>query len=55
MTIELKYRNPVSGKVFHHYFKESESNLALDYLKDAQECGQEILIWRLLPWKVFRK
>ena len=48
MTIELKYKNPVSGHIGHYFFPDLESKLALDYLEDAMKCGCEILIWRLI-------
>lgn len=48
-TIELKYYNPNSGRTFHTFFPALESELALDYLTDAQNCGCVILIWRLIP------
>lgn len=48
MTIELKYQNPVNGRIFHYFFPAGESRLALDYLQDAVACNQVILIWRLL-------
>lgn len=49
MHIELKYFNPNSGKVSHFFFPDIESDLALDYLNDAKNCGCIILIWRLVP------
>lgn len=48
-TIELKYYNPNSGKTSHYFFPDIESDLAVDYLTDAKQCGYVILIWRLLP------
>ena len=47
--IELKYYNPNSDKTSHFFFPETESNLAVDYLNDAKECGCIIQIWRLIP------
>ena len=49
MHIELKYFNPNTGKTAHFLFPDIESDLALDYYKDAEMCGCEILIWRLVP------
>lgn len=48
-TIELKYYNPVTNRIMHHFFPELEVKLALDYLNDAKTCGCSILIWRLVP------
>ena len=49
MHIELKYFNPNTGKTSHFLFPDIESELALDYYNDAEMCGCEILIWRLVP------
>lgn len=49
MTIELKYYNPNTGRTSHLFFPEVEMELVADYLKDAQNCGCQILIFRLIP------
>lgn len=48
-TIELKYYNPNTGNIRHHFFPAIEIKLARDYLDDAITCGCKILIWRLVP------
>jgi len=50
-VIELKYVNPRTGKVFHTFFPDIESDLAREYLEDAKRCNYLILIWRLVPMR----
>ena len=49
MHIELKYYNPKTGYIGHYFFPDHEVETARDYFDDAVNCGNIILIWRLIP------
>lgn len=49
MKIELMTKDPATDTIAHYIWDIKDMNIALDYLKDAQWCNYEILIWRLIP------